>query len=96
MRIRHSTSIDHLIHAAAETVANEYLSIANATEHEFRNERERGRYAALVRAWGLCCITRGRYKRRSTVEFYAMRIVVGDPICEKRLRTFARTLSSVV
>lgn len=53
MRIRHSTSIDHLIHAAAETVANEYLSIANATEHEFRNERERGRYAALVRAWGL-------------------------------------------
>ncbi|BAI98999.1 hypothetical protein Sj15T_09960 [Sphingobium sp. TA15] len=53
MRIQHSTSIDHLIHAAAETVANEYLSISTATEHEFRNERERTRYAALVRAWGL-------------------------------------------
>lgn len=53
MRIRHSTSIDHLIHAAPDTIAEEYLSIANATEHEFRSETERGRYAALVRAWGL-------------------------------------------
>ncbi|WP_454887330.1 hypothetical protein [Sphingomonas oryzagri] len=53
MRIRHIFTFDQLIHADLATIAAEYRSIAGATDHEFRSEAERGRYTALVRAYGL-------------------------------------------
>lgn len=48
--------------------------------------------------WGgyICCITRAEHGVIITGEYYATRIVVGVPICQKRLRTAARTLSSVI
>lgn len=44
----------------------------------------------------LCCITRDVHKVRFTEDYYAIRTVLGVPICEKRLRIAARTLSSVI
>ncbi|WP_185928869.1 hypothetical protein [Sphingomonas sp. IC081] len=44
----------------------------------------------------LCCITRDRRKIMITCNYYATRTVLGVPICEKRLRIAARTLSSVI
>jgi site-specific recombinase XerD len=44
----------------------------------------------------LCCTIPARPDACIIGEYYAMRIVVGVPICEKRLRTAARILSSVI
>ena len=44
----------------------------------------------------LCCIMCDELKLMITWYYYATRMVLGVPICEKRLRIAARTLSSVI
>ena len=51
---------------------------------------------AICAGDGLCCITPDRRKPMITCKYYATRTVFGVPICEKRLRIAARTLSSVI
>lgn len=50
----------------------------------------------VVNEKGFCCITSDRRKVMITCKYYATRTVFGVPICEKRLRIAARTLSSVI
>lgn len=53
MRIRYLGNIHDMLYASAETLADEYLSIVQAVDHEFRDDAERGRYSALVDAYGM-------------------------------------------
>jgi hypothetical protein len=53
MRTRHLGNIHDMIYATAETLADEYRSVTGAVDHEFRDEAERSRYAALIHAYGM-------------------------------------------
>lgn len=52
MRTRHIKTFAETIRTDAVTLALEYLSVRDATEHEFRNEEERAAYAEVLKALG--------------------------------------------
>jgi hypothetical protein len=53
MRIRYLGNLHDMLGAGAETLADEYLSVTHAVDHEFRDEAERSRYAGLLHAYGM-------------------------------------------
>jgi hypothetical protein len=52
MRTRHIKTFAETIWTDAVTLALEYLSVRDATEHEFRDEEQRAAYAEVLKALG--------------------------------------------